>query len=67
MGEQIREILRNQGRTVTWFANQLRCTRVNAYNIFKHTSIDVSMLMRISVILNHDFFRDLSEEYKHRS
>jgi hypothetical protein len=63
VGEQIRALLHSQGRTVTWFADQLNYTRVNAYNIFKHPSIEVGLLMRISLLLGHDFFKDLSEVY----
>lgn len=64
VGEQIRALLRSQGRTVTWLASQLNCTRVNVYNIFKHSSIEVGMLMRISLLLGHDFFKDMSDIYK---
>ncbi|MDO4511829.1 MAG: hypothetical protein Q4B68_08440 [Bacteroidales bacterium] len=34
------------------------------YNIFHRESIDTKLLMRISVVMEHDFFADLCEEYK---
>lgn len=36
--------------------------RTNAYKILKRNTIDIDLLQRISIILEHDFFKDLSEE-----
>lgn len=60
-GQLIEQTLHEQGRTVTWFAAQLCCTRPNVYKIFKKENIDIQQLWRISCILNHDFFQDLSD------
>ncbi|MBQ4345155.1 MAG: hypothetical protein IJC40_04560 [Muribaculaceae bacterium] len=60
IGRHIQATLRDQGRTVTWFAKQLCCTRPNAYKIFAKDNIDLQLLLRISNILNHDFFLDIS-------
>ena len=60
-GQLIERILHDQGRSVTWFAAQLCCTRPNVYKIFHKENIDIQLLWRISCILNHDFFRDLSD------
>lgn len=56
IGKLIEEELHRQERTVTWFAKKLYCERTNVYNIFKRQSIDTELLLRISVILNRDFF-----------
>ena len=61
VGRLIEDKLHEQGRTVTWFATQLCCTRPNVYKIFNKESIDTYLLWRISNILRHDFFHDLSE------
>jgi AraC-like DNA-binding protein len=53
-----------KAHTVTWFAAQLHCDRTNVYDIFRRQTIDSNLLMRISQILNHDFFLDLSCEMK---
>ena len=37
------------------------CTRPNVYKIFQKENIDIHLLWRISCILEHDFFRDLSD------
>lgn len=60
VGQLIAHILHEQGRTVTWFATQLCCTRPNVYKIFQKENIDIHLLWRISCILGHDFFHDLS-------
>lgn len=65
IGIRIKEVLdsKSKGQTVTWFAQQLHCDRRNVYSIFSRASIDTDLLRRISIILDHDFFRDLSDEY----
>lgn len=64
IGNRIREIFNNmpRGCTVVWFAGELCCDRRNIYNIFKAESIDTRMLLRISRVLNHNFFDDLAED-----
>lgn len=61
IGNLIQEELKRQGRSVTWFASQLFYTRPHIYKIFSRATIDTGLLQRISKILNHDFFKDLSE------
>lgn len=61
IGELIEEELHRQERSVTWFANKLYCDRSNVYKIFKKQSIDTELLLRISVILNCDFFKYYSQ------
>lgn len=60
IGSLIREQLREDGHSVTWFARQINCTRANAYNIFRKSSLDTDLLKRISKVFNHDFFKDIS-------
>ena len=61
IGKRIETVLREKERTVAWFARKLYCNRQNVYDIFKRESIDTTLLQRISVILEHNFFRDLSD------
>ncbi|MBD5266106.1 MAG: XRE family transcriptional regulator [Bacteroides sp.] len=60
IGTIIREELMNQERSISWFARKLSCDRSNVYRLFQKHSIDTALLMRISVILNRDFFIELS-------
>lgn len=62
IGKAIEEEVRRQERSVTWFARKLYCNRQNIYDIFKRESIDTTLLRRISDILDHNFFKDLSED-----
>ena len=58
IGQLIKEELERQERTVSWFARKLYCDRSNIYKLFKRPTIDTELLLRISVILNHDFFAE---------
>ncbi len=62
IGELIRERLHQQGNTVVWFAQQLSCSRNNVYKIFHSNSIATQELLRISKILDFDFFSIFTEE-----
>ncbi len=62
IGQLIREELKQQGRTITWFAKAINCDRTNIYNIFARESIDTNLLTRISKALNKDFFEILTQE-----
>ena len=62
IGENIREEMLSQERTVSWLARKLNCTRAAVYRIFAKNSIDTALLISISKILHRDFFRELSEE-----
>ncbi|MDE6793943.1 MAG: XRE family transcriptional regulator [Muribaculaceae bacterium] len=64
IGQLIKEELERQERTVAWFARKLSCDRSNVYRLFQKHSIDTALLRRISIILNRDFFADLSKNIK---
>ena len=60
IGQLIRQELRRQERSVAWFARQLSWDRSNIYRIFQKESIDTYLLVRISIILQYNFFSTLS-------
>ncbi len=62
VGQRVKEVLFSQGHTAMWLAQQLGCERTNVYDIFKRQDLNVGLLRRISVILHHDFFSELSKE-----
>ncbi|MCM1449408.1 MAG: hypothetical protein NC082_03630 [Clostridiales bacterium] len=66
IGSKIRDVLMQQSRehTVTWLSKKLNCHRVNVYDIFNRSTIDTELLRRISLVLGHDFFQDLSDDLK---
>ncbi len=64
IGVLIKQILKKRKKTVVWFAEELSCSRTNVYKIFAKQSIDTYDLLRISKILDYDFFEIYSEEVK---
>ena len=59
---RIKEVLEEQGHNACWLASQIPCERSNVYNIFKRESIGIDLLFRISEVLGHDFFKEISDE-----
>ena len=62
IGKEIEKEIERQGLSKICFAAKLGCERSNVYKIFARQSLDSALLLRISCILNHDFFvlyRDL--------
>ena len=61
IGNLIRAKLKEQGRSMTWFADAIHSDRSNTYKMLKRESMDVALLMKISELLNYDFLKDCSE------
>jgi hypothetical protein len=55
-------VLEQRHKPVTWLAREINCERTNVYNIFSRKDISTGLLQRICIILEYDFFKDLSEE-----
>lgn len=66
IGDLIKEELEKQERTVSWFARKLSCDRSNVYRLFQKESIDSGLLVRISIVLNRDFFSYFSDRIKEK-
>lgn len=62
IGQRIKTVLAEQGKPVTWLAKEIVCERTNVYNIFSRSTISTGLLQKICIVLNHDFFEELSEE-----
>ena len=62
IGQNIKEELQRQERTVSWLARKLNCTRAAVYRIFDKNSIDTALLTNISQVLHYNFFTELSED-----
>lgn len=62
IGKSIEYELRNQERSVVWLARKLNCNHTNIYKIFNRSTIDTELLLRISNVLQRNFF----EEYINR-
>ena len=64
VGQLIKQELKNQGRTVSWLARELNCSRSNLYVIFEKSTLDTSVLMQISQLLGVDFFQYYTTELR---
>jgi plasmid maintenance system antidote protein VapI len=61
LGRMVHDQLKQQGKTTVWLAAQLGYTRESVYKIYRRSWMTTDLLIRISVILNYDFFAQVSE------
>lgn len=67
IGRLIKQKIEERNLTVVWLARHLSCSRTNIYKIFEKYSIDTEVLMKLSTILEFDFFSFYSDELvKHK-
>jgi predicted transcriptional regulator len=62
IGNKVKEILVEKGKTVRWFSENISCERTNAYKILQRESLNIMLLKRICIALDYDFFQELSDE-----
>lgn len=64
LGNMIKRELKAQGRSVSWLARTIHMERSSIYKIFDRDSLDVGLLIRISIVMDHDFFLDVSKKMR---
>jgi len=64
IGKKIREAVKKSGMSVTQFASRINYSRRNIYSIFEKESVDTSLLIKISEVLEQDFFVHYSSNSK---
>ena len=62
IGQLIREELRRQGKTNSWFAEQMSLHVRSVQKIFGKEYVDTYQLLKISKVLQTDFFKYYSEQ-----
>lgn len=62
IGERIKSVMKEKNKTAATLAQALGCERTNVYNIFHRKSIDIKLLWSISLALEHNFFKEFSDE-----
>ncbi|MCR5644536.1 MAG: XRE family transcriptional regulator [Prevotella sp.] len=62
IGTRIKQVLKEKHKPVTWLAKEINCERTNIYNVFSRKDISTGLLQRLSLVLEHDFFKELSQE-----
>ena len=56
IGNAIKTVLKEQERSEAWLARKVHCDPGNFNRILKRPSMDMDLLRRISISLNHNFF-----------
>ena len=59
---QLKNVNSLHNQPASWLASKIPCERTNMYDVFKRKDVSVGLLYKVSVILDHDFFLEISEE-----
>ncbi len=62
VGQRIKEVMEQRKRSVIWISQQIACERTNVYNIFAREDINTNLLRKLCIILEYDFFKELSKD-----
>lgn len=57
IGQKIKEVFDNRNIKLTDFADELGTVRQNVYRIFKKRHLDTGLLLKISRVLDYNFFQ----------
>jgi hypothetical protein len=57
IGQKIKEVFDHRHMKLTDFADELGTVRQNVYRIFRKRHLDTGLLMKISQVLDHNFFQ----------
>lgn len=63
IGNLIRDKLKEDGRSAVWLAEKINCNDSNISKILKKPSINVELLLHISLALKKNFFLYYSDIY----
>jgi hypothetical protein len=57
IGQKIKEVFDGRQMKLTDFADELGTVRQNVYRIFRKRHLDTGLLLKISKVLDHNFFQ----------
>lgn len=57
IGKEIEKVIKQKGISVSFLAKKINKSRTVIYNIFERESIDSSLLYKISIVLETNFFK----------
>ena len=63
IGQLIKAVFDESGMTVSEFARQIHLERSTIYGIFERPSIDSMLLVKISLVLKHNFLSDIEQHF----
>lgn len=64
IGELIKKTVKSKGVKVAWLAKQLHCHRNNIYKMYDKSWIDTETLLKLSLLLNFNFFHLYSNYFE---
>lgn len=63
IGKLIQERLKYEEHSVSWLARKIGCDRSNIYRIFEREHLDCELLLKLSIVLNFNFFDVYTKAY----
>lgn len=57
IGPIIKQVFEQRNMRLNEFASELGTVRQNVYRIFKKTHVDTGLLIKVSEVLDHNFFQ----------
>lgn len=63
IGQLIQAQLKKDQRSVGWLSRQIPCSRNHVYKLFKRPSLDGELLLRISIVMQFNFFQYYTAEF----
>jgi len=61
MGKLVYQKLKEDGRSASWLAKQIHCSRTHIYKLFQKSEIPHPQLVQIGIALESDFFTHYSK------
>jgi len=61
MGKLVYQKLKEDGRSASWLAKQIHCSRTHIYKLFQKSEIFHPQLVQIGIALEFDFFTHYSK------
>lgn len=63
IGKKIKEVINEKGLIISIIAEKLGISHSNLHHIFQRNTIDTQLLLRISLVLDYNFFDLYTEEF----
>ena len=60
-GALVKQKLEEHGRSASWLAKKIHCSRTNIYKIFEKDTVHAALMKQIGKALDTDFFAYYSE------
>ena len=63
IGHLIKSVFDESGMTISEFARQIHLERTTVYSVFERPTVDVLLLVKISLVLKHNFLSDVEQHF----